>query len=157
MSTPSMQAIVATSDRRSRAQLCRVAARYVGQDAEDMVQEAFVRALQRPDSFRHESSPVTWMVRVVTNASIDEWRRRRRQTALLGHDAARRSAPGLPCERVMLGRALRALPADERRLCILFDVLGYTHPEIAATLDIPVGTSKSKLSTARRRLREELR
>lgn len=157
MSTHFQQAIQATSDSRARAQLCRVAARYVGDEAEDMVQEAFVRALQRPQSFRQESSALTWVARIVINASIDEWRRRRRQSRLALRAEAAPSTTDLPCERLMLGRALRVLPADERRLCILFDVLGYSHREIASTLDMPVGTSKSKLSTARRRLRAELR
>jgi RNA polymerase sigma-70 factor (ECF subfamily) len=65
-----------------------------------------------------------------------------------------------PCHRLVDRHALRAafasLDTNEREVCVLYDVMGYTHPEIAQRLGIPVGTSKGRLCTARRRLRRLL-
>src|SRR4030095_701625 len=67
---------------------------------------------------------------------------------------------GRQCHRLVdrheLRAALDSLASTEREVCVMYDVMGYTHPEIAQQLGIPVGTSKGRLCTARRRLRRLL-
>ena len=142
---------------QSRRQLRAVAARYVGEEAEDVVQDAFLRALRSGHGFRGEAAPLTWLSRIVVNASLDRCRRRTRWEHAhprLAHRAASASAAG--DSSIAIRTALRRLTRDQRRVFVLFDVLGHTHKEIARRLAIPAGTSKSRLADARRRLREAL-
>ena len=142
---------------QSRRQLRAVAARYVGDEAEDVVQDAFLRALRSRDGFRGDAALLTWLSRIVVNASLDRCRRRARWKHAypwLAHRSANANATG---ERSMAIRtALRRLTRDQRKVFVLYAVLGHTHNEIARRLAIPPGTSKSRLSDARRRLREAL-
>ena len=64
----------------SRPQLRAVAARYVGDEADDVVQEAFLRALRWGGRFRGDAAPLTWLTRVVINACFDRCRRRSRSS-----------------------------------------------------------------------------
>lgn len=142
-------------DQDDHRRLQAVASRHVGQDAEDVVHDAFVRALEGGDSFRGEAAPTTWLHRVIVNACVDLWRRRRR---LRHREETFLGSPELSVrprfyESVAVKVALRTLSSDEQRICILHDIVGYTHSEIAAVLQIPAGTSKSRLHGARRRLR----
>jgi len=142
---------------KSRRQLRSVAARYVGQDAEDVVQDAFLRALRSGHGFRGDASPLTWLSRIVVNASLDRCRRRTRwehARPRLAHPAA--SANPARESSMAIRTALRRLTRDQRKVFVLYDVLGHTHKEIARRLAIPAGTSKSRLSDARRRLRDAL-
>jgi RNA polymerase sigma-70 factor (ECF subfamily) len=142
---------------QSRRQLRAVAARYVGDDAEDVVQDAFVSALRYGNSFRGESAPLTWLYRIVTNTSIDHCRRRtRRERASLGDATRPIGADASFEESLALRTALRRLTPEQCRVFVMYDVLGHTHVEIARLLAIPLGTSKSRLSEARRRLRSAL-
>jgi RNA polymerase sigma-70 factor, ECF subfamily len=152
---------------QSRRQLRAVAARYVGDDAEDVVQDAFVSALRYGNTFRGDSSPLTWLYRIVTNTSIDHCRRRsRREHAAVGDAhrpvvAERWSPPsgGLrPAfeDALAVRTALRRLTPEQCRVFVMYDVMGHTHVEIARLLAIPLGTSKSRLCEARRRLRRAL-
>ena len=141
------------SQRRLRA----VAARYVGDDAEDVVQDAFVKALRCRDAFRGDAAPLTWVSRIVVNAAIDRCRRRTRWEHAHPRLMQRSTLTIAPVEDTFAIRnALRHLTREQRRVFVLFDVLGYTHQEIARRLTIPTGTSKSRLADARRRLRQAL-
>ena len=152
-----MRATLADTYQRSHRRLRAVASTYVGgQDAEDAVHDAFVQALHHSDSFRHEAAPATWLHRVVVNGCINDYRKRRRRRVV--DVESNMSHPNLitqtdPRDTVMVRAALQSLPLDDQRLCILYYVIGYSHREIAATLGIPVGTSKGRLHTARHRLR----
>ena len=142
---------------QSRGQLRAVAARYVGEDAEDVVQDAFLRALRSGHGFRGDAAPLTWISRIVVNASLDRCRRRTRWEHAhprLAHRSAMSSATGESA--LAIRTALRRLTRDQRKVFVLYDVLGHTHKEIARRLAIPAGTSKSRLSDARRRLRDAL-
>ena len=142
---------------QSRRQLRSVAARYVGEDAEDVVQDAFLRALRSGHGFRGDAQPLTWISRIVVNASLDRCRRRTRwehARPRLGHRAAIANPSGEGS--IAIRMALRRLTRDQRRVFVLYDILGHTHKEISRRLAIPPGTSKSRLSDARRRLRESL-
>jgi RNA polymerase sigma-70 factor (ECF subfamily) len=148
---------VAYAYEQSRKQLRAVAARYVGDDAEDVVQDAFVSALRYGNTFRGDSAPLTWLYRIVTNRSIDHCRRRnRRDHPALGDALRPARADAAVEESLALRTALRWLTPEQCRVFVMYDVLGHTHVEIARLLAIPLGTSKSRLSEARRRLREAL-
>lgn len=143
---------------RSRRQLCAVAARYVGDEAEDVVQDAVLSALRSGDGFRGDAAPLTWISRIVVNASIDRCRRRvRRERA---HDTQRMHRPAAAKaafdDTMAIRAALRRLTRNQRRVFVLYDVLGHTHTEIARKLAIPLGTSKRRLGDARKRLRQAL-
>ena len=149
------QALVDTYTR-SYSQLRNVAARFVRrEDADDLVQEAYVRALANGDAFRGEAAPATWIYRILVNACLDARRHQQRRGIHVGLDEGRVAARRMrfDAERHALRAALASLETTEREVCVLYDVMGYTHPEIARRLGIPVGTSKGRLCTARRRLR----
>jgi RNA polymerase sigma-70 factor (ECF subfamily) len=146
---------------RSYGRLRSVAARLVHrQDADDMVQEAYLRALAHGQEFRGDAAPSTWVYRILINTCLDARRHRQRRGIHFTLDEAhikptRGKSPRL-IDRHALGAALASLESSERAVCVLYDVMGYTHPEIARRLGIPVGTSKGRLCTARRRLRSML-
>jgi RNA polymerase sigma-70 factor, ECF subfamily len=142
---------------RSGRNLRAVAARYVGDEAEDVVQDAFVSALCSTKGFRGDAAPLTWVHRIVRNASIDYYRKRIRREDLNRRRPDNPMSGGTSVERVLAIRAaLRELTRDQYRVFVMFDLIGYTHSEIAERLSIPSGTSKSRLSEARRRLQEGL-
>lgn len=131
--------------------------------AADLLQDVFVRAWERLSSFRGESSFATWLHRLAVNVVLQAARgdHRRVRRVALGDDLspsgidgpARAVEPGL---RLDLEQAVAALPAVPREVFVLHDVEGFQHDEIAALLDIPIGTSRSHLFRARRLLREAL-
>jgi RNA polymerase sigma-70 factor (ECF subfamily) len=146
---------------RSYRQLRSVAARFVrGQDADDLVQEAYLRALTRCDEFRGESAQTTWVYRILVNACLDDRRYRQRRGVQVTLDEAHTRPRTRRWHRLVdrhaLRSALASLESTERDVCVMYDVMGYTHPEISRRLGIPVGTSKGRLCTARRRLRRLL-
>jgi RNA polymerase sigma-70 factor (ECF subfamily) len=101
--------------------------------------------------------PLTWLYRIVTNTSIDHCRRRsRREGAALGEAHRPVAAAAALEESLALRTAVRRLTPEQCRVFVMYDVLGHTHVEIARLLAIPLGTSKSRLAEARRRLREAL-
>ena len=142
------------------------------ESAEDVTQEAFLRAFNRLDTFRGERF-CSWLLRIVANAARDELRRRKRrpQRSL---DEARddpdmpsidpiepRPGPAAVAEQADLRRVLDAalarLPEEWRLVVLLSDVHGLVYEEVAAAAGVPLGTVKSRLSRARARLREILR
>ena len=152
-----MQDTVVHLYERSQRQLCAVAARYVGDEAEDVVQEAFLRALRWGDGFRGDAAPLTWLSRIVVNACLDRCRKSSRWTQARPRARHHPTLMNATVEETLAMRAaLRRLTSVQREVFVLYDVLGHTHKEIAQRLAIPLNTSKSRLSDARRRLREEL-
>jgi len=141
----------------------RLAYRLAGEDelARDFTQETFIRAFQRLDTFRGESRLSTWLHAIATSVALNGLRKtkrfRTRETALEAADAvtvAQRTAE--PDLKSRLRAAIDALPLKYRTVVVMHDVEGYTHEEIAATLNVEVGTSKAQLSRARAKLREAL-
>ena len=139
--------------------LLRLARRLSRTDADDLVQETYMRAL----AARHRYTPGTngraWLMRILCNLAISEQRRRARDERMRTRVLAREVEPVVepPAEAVVddaaLGRALSALAPAERRLIELADVDELSYREIAATLACPIGTVMSRLHRARRRLR----
>jgi RNA polymerase sigma-70 factor, ECF subfamily len=128
-----------------------------GSEAEDVIQEAWIRATTRLPGFRWDSSLRTWLSGIAVNCCRERWRTLRRDGGeLLGPEAPRPGAPGSDGDRIDLERIIAALPAGYRAVLVLHDVEGYTHKEIGALLEIEEGTSKSQLFQARRAVRERL-
>lgn len=128
----------------------------VHEDAEDAVQEAFVRAYQALDRFNTEQSFGAWLSRIVANTSLDIARRRKVRTTEELHDsfADPFRDPGESDElRQRLNDALQTLPERMRSVLVLHDVEGFAHAEIGRMLGIPEGTARSDLHHARLRLR----
>lgn len=125
-------------------------------DGEDLLQDAWIRAAERLEGFRWESTLRTWLCGIIVNC----WRELARRRVAARPGEALEDSPDregiAPGERVDLERAVRALPDGYREVVVLHDVHGYTHEEIAALLAIDAGTSKSQLSRGRRRLRDLL-
>ena len=125
-------------------------------DAEDVAQETFLRAFRRLPSHTFRSTFSTWLIQVARNAGIDELRARRRRARLEG--ALRPTAPGTGHigqagqARVEIDAALASLPVELREALLLVEVLGLPYAEVAGVLDVPTGTVKSRVFTARVRL-----
>lgn len=129
-------------------------------DAEDAVQEAFVRAYRSRQSFRHGAALGTWVTRILINACYDVGRRRAVRKGEEALDAGASFDPPSPAGdhplRLTLQRAIGRLAPIYRDVFLLAEVEGYTHREIGAILEIPEGTSKARLFEARRQLREAI-
>ncbi|MBN8263407.1 MAG: sigma-70 family RNA polymerase sigma factor [Xanthomonadales bacterium] len=150
--------------RRHHARMQGVIARLVGQAgarAEDLVQEAFVRAWQALPAFRFESAVSTWLHRLAVNTALMELRSRRGRPGMDDDEDALESLPTADTAgNAMLGRdlerAVATLPPRARAVLVLHDVEGWKHEEIAAELGMAVGSSKAQLHRARHLLRERI-
>ena len=133
-----------------------------GARAEDLTQEAFVRAWQALPAFRFESAFSTWLHRLAVNTALMELRSRRSRPHEEGDDDAVAllgspdSAGHLTALSLDLERAVATLPPRARAVLVLYDVEGWRHEEIAAELGMAVGSSKAQLHRARGLLRTRL-
>lgn len=130
--------------------------------AEDLTQEAFIRAWKHLGSFRGDSSFSTWLHRVTVNVVIEKRRSAgRREQREMGveeiGDFEKPAPPRMPDNAIDLERAIAGLPPGARRVFVLHDVEGYKHEEIAELTGSAVGTTKAQLHRARRLLREALK
>lgn len=129
-------------------------------DAEEIVQEAWVRAVERLDRFGGRSSFRTWLCGIVVNCHRERARRRLRDPEPLDVAPAAKvvAFPGRrpKADTIDVERALARLPDGYREVVVLYYLNGYTHREIGDLLGIDPGTSKSQLSRGRARLRELL-
>jgi RNA polymerase sigma-70 factor, ECF subfamily len=126
------------------------------EDAEDAVQEGFMRAYQALGRFDAGQSFGAWLYRIVANAALDLSRRRKVRAADELSDSFA-SAFRDPAEdnelRERLQSALATLPERARTVLVLHDIEGFTHAEIGELLGIPGGTARSDLHHARRKLK----
>lgn len=130
--------------------------------AQDFVQETFLRAFERLESFRGEAALSTWLHAIAVSVTLNGLRKvkrsRQREADLTEAAEIDRGAPRAePDLKARLQGAIGALPDHYRVVFIMHDVEGYTHEEIGSALDMPAGTSKARLSRARARLREMLK
>jgi RNA polymerase sigma-70 factor, ECF subfamily len=138
-----------------------VALRMLGnvQDAEDVAQTTFGNAFIALDSYDPTYRFFSWIYRMTVNESLNTLNRRRNVVSLDGSfdvpatDAMSQSAADAE-ERV--GRALLELKPDDRAVVVLKHFVSFSYEEISEVLDVPVKTVKSRLFTARERLRESL-
>lgn len=147
------------------------------EEARDLTQETFLRAFQSIGRFRGDADLRTWIYRIAINQARNRWRwwRRRRRDATVSLDSPdglhgrplhatlkeeQTSSPEqqtLAHEReVVLRTALQGLGTSYRETVILRDIEGFSYEEIAVTLEISVGTVKSRLSRGREELRRKL-
>ena len=133
-----------------------------GSRADDLTQEAFVRAWQALPAFRFESAFSTWLHRLAVNTALMELRSRRTRPHEDSDDDAiaqlrsADSAGHLTALSLDLERAVATLPPRARAVLVLYDVEGWRHEEIAAELGMAVGSSKAQLHRARGLLRARL-
>jgi RNA polymerase sigma-70 factor (ECF subfamily) len=125
-------------------------------DAEDVVQDTWIKAVQKLDQFRWQSSLGTWLTGIALNRCRELFRKQDRNWIALGEDTTPASRGDRVHERIDLETALTELPPGYRTVLVLHDVEGFTHEEIAERLEISSNTSKSQLSRARRSLRSRL-
>ena len=128
-------------------------------DADELVQDAFVRAWQRLSTFRGEAAFGTWLHRLTVNLVLNWQKGRSRGRRLFDDDAqieaasARRETPEAGMD---LEAAMKTLPRGARQIFVLHDIEGFRHEEIAQMLEITSGTSKAQLHRARMLLRGHL-
>jgi RNA polymerase sigma-70 factor (ECF subfamily) len=149
--------------RRHRKGVVNVVYRMCGDAAlaEDAAQETFIRAWEKLGGYKPRSAFRNWLYRIATNQAIDQLRRDRPTVDVEKvplRDPARGPERSLELnERAEIVRqAVLALPPAGRSALILREYEGLSYQEIADTLEIPIGTVMSRLSYARRRLRETL-
>jgi RNA polymerase sigma-70 factor, ECF subfamily len=142
--------------RTHGARLKSIAYHTVGsrQDAEDAVQETFLKAYRGIDGFSGGSAIGTWLCRICINACYDLVRRRQLEKSR-AEPIEPVAAPQLAL-RAQLDQALGRIDARRRMVFLLFAVEGMRHAEIAAILEIPEGTSKAWLFEAKRELQRLL-
>lgn len=143
-------------------------------EALDLCQEVFLRVFRTLGGFRGQSQLRTWIYRIAVNQARNRqrfWRRRRRKDHqsldqhLLEHGDLQQPGDAVSPDRVLarkemaarLWRALDALPFEQRTAIVLREIDGLSYEEIAFSLDVAVGTVKSRLTRARQALRHELR
>jgi RNA polymerase sigma-70 factor (ECF subfamily) len=146
-------------------------------EASDLAQDTFLRALKAIRGFRGDSSLKTWLFRIAVNESRNRfrwWKRRRRyQTVSLDQpvgesenaihetiscSAASPEEDALRRERErLLEKALLGLPDVYREAVVLFDIEGFTYEQISQTLEVSLGTVKSRIARGREELRKKLK
>jgi RNA polymerase sigma-70 factor (ECF subfamily) len=137
--------------------------RMVGDEnlTKEFTQDAFVRAWQCLDQFRGDSAFSTWLhsiaVSVILNGLRKIDRHRKRERSLEdAHPVASKGTAAEPGLAEELTRAVDSLPEIYRTVFLMYDLEGFPHKEIGEVLDVPVGTSKARLSRARELLRNAL-
>jgi RNA polymerase sigma-70 factor (ECF subfamily) len=146
------------------------------QDAEDLVQETYVRALRALDQFQEGTNLRAWLFKIQTNTFINQYRQRSRAPRsesiddvedfyLYQHliDSGIQPGTSQPEQEVLdrlvddeIVRALEELPLPFRQVVLLADVEGFSYKQIAEILDINIGTVMSRLHRGRRRLQKAL-
>ena len=148
------------------------------EEARDLTQETFLQAFRHLASFRGDADLRTWLYRIAVNQARNRWRwwKRRRRDRTVSLDApvseeidtpfsaGLKSDEGLDPERQALARerelmlyaALKSLSRPYREVIVLRDIEGLSYEEVAATLDLNVGTVKSRLNRGRTELRRRL-
>jgi len=128
-------------------------------DAEDAVQETFLKVQRGIASFRGQSSFVTWTYRILINTCHDARRSRMRKKEDTGQESPesprpeQRAPAAHPSLRMALERALAALTRHQRDVFLLYEVDGFRHSEIAGMLEITETASKNTLFQAKKNLR----
>lgn len=146
---------------------------YNEEDANDLVQETYLKAYRFIDSYDAGTNAKAWLFKILKNAFINEYRKKSKQPTKVDYedfigyqDSDDRSSVEFVDLRQeifqgMIGdevtKALNSLPVDFRTVVLLCDVEGFSYEEIAKITDIPIGTVRSRLHRARNMLKEQLK
>lgn len=128
-------------------------------DAEDVTQDAFVRAWENAHQYRPQGTPLAWLLTIARNLALMKLRERGRTQDMALEDWERLAAenPMVTVEdRQVLDAALTALADDERQIVLLHAVTGWKHREIAGLLELPLSTVLSKYRRALLKLKTKL-
>jgi RNA polymerase sigma factor (sigma-70 family) len=145
---------------------------YNQEDADDLVQETYLKAYRFIDKYDEGTNAKAWLFKILKNAYINEYRKRVKQpikvdyeeiTAYHDTDDDRISGYSDLREEIFLHMmgdevtsAINSLPLDFRTVILLCDIEGFTYEEIASIIDVPIGTVRSRLFRARNLLKEKL-
>jgi len=142
-------------------------------DANDLVQETYMKAYRFFDSYEQGTNAKAWLFRILKNSFINDFRKKSKQPAKVDYNEVEsfynsdevdeKITTDLRVDAVqdMIGdevaNALNALAVDFRTIIILCDLEGFTYEEMAKILDIPIGTVRSRLHRARNLLKDKLK
>jgi RNA polymerase sigma-70 factor (ECF subfamily) len=150
--------------RTSQADVWRLAYHLVGpDDADDVTQDAFVRAWKALPAFRGDSSARTWLLAITRRACADQVRRRvrrRRLATRLEERSAAVTGGGTtvdPSDLQAVAALVDDLAADQREAFVLTQVIGCSYAEAAAACGVPIGTIRSRVARAREQLVDAVR
>jgi RNA polymerase sigma-70 factor, ECF subfamily len=127
--------------------------------AEDVTQEAFLRAYRGLGSYKGQAKFTSWLLRIVRNCAIDAYRKTRKETPAPADEQRPADRPGPSegaWERARINDAIRRLPMPLREPFVVIEVLGYSYQEASVILGLRVGTVKSRMHRARAALIEGL-
>ena len=141
------------------------------EDARDVVQDTFIRAYEKLNSFRGDSAFYSWLFRIALNAAVSRHRKQRhvavsmegfgQQSAIEPSDPHPSAAPEFGIEQSERQQAVRTalaeLPEDFRTVLVLKEIEGYRYEEIASIIECPVGTVRSRIHRGRLELRRRLK
>lgn len=146
---------------------------YNEEDANDLVQETYLKAYRFIDKYRQGTNAKAWLFKILKNAYINEYRKKSKRPTKVDfedvvayHDTDDDRVTGYMDLRAeifqyMMGdevtTAINALPIDFRTVILLCDIEGFTYEEISKIVDIPIGTVRSRLFRARNMLKEKLK
>lgn len=137
-------------------------------EAEDLVQETTLRALRSFESLRSEGPLRAWLLTILRNLFINNYRAKNRVPHAVSLDALENPDPLIPSEpsperqvfsrmeSEAVNRAVANLPDDYREVLVLSDMRGMSYQEISEQMELPIGTVRSRLSRARSRIRRAL-
>ncbi|MFF5477141.1 SigE family RNA polymerase sigma factor [Streptomyces sp. NPDC012935] len=125
-------------------------------EAQDVVQEAFVRAWDRRRQFLADSAPEAWIRTVAMRLAVSRWRRAKRWLELVRGTPPPDSTPGPGPEHTALVAALRELPEAQRMAIVLHHLCDLSVQQVASETGAPVGTVKARLARGRAALAERL-
>lgn len=142
-------------------------------DANDLVQETYLKAYRFFDSYEQGTNAKAWLFRILKNSFINEFRKKSKEPSKIDYnevetfynsdDVDENITADLRVDSIsdMIGdevaNALNALAVDFRTIIILCDLEGFTYEEMSKILDIPIGTVRSRLHRARNLLKEKLK
>lgn len=146
---------------------------YNEEDAEDLVQETYLKAHKFIDKYIEGTNAKAWLFKILKNAYINEYRKKVKRPNKVDfedivnyHDSDNSNIPGYLDLREELFKdrmgdevtyAINSLPIDFRTVILLCDIEGFTYEEIAKIIDVPIGTVRSRLFRARNILKEKLK
>lgn len=130
----------------------------IKEDAEDVVQDSFVEAFNKLDSFKYESTFGSWLKRIIINKSINHLKKRKiavtpiedKMYRIKADDENEKDTPAMEIKKVIQG--IRLLPAGYQQIINLYLIEGYDHIEISEILNITASTSKSQYHRAKKKL-----